>query len=217
VQEEAVMARKTAAEGPDLVKLAFALAAERGWRHLSFTELARRADVPLSRVYAELSDRAALLRAVSRRLDTAMLDIATSELEGLSPRERVFELIMRRFDAMAPYKEGLRALAREAAGDPGLLAAGLCNLDRLARWLLDAAETGDRPAASAVARQILAAIYARVFRVWLDDDTPDMARTLAELDRRLQQAESLARWTRGLRRGRRRGDDGEPAPLPAAS
>ena len=199
---------------PDLVNLAFALVAERGWHHLSFTELARRADVPLVRVYAELPDRTALLRALGRRLDAQMLDIATADLDGLSPRERVFELMMRRFDAMGPCKEGLRALSRQAAGDLGLIATGLCNVGRLSRWLLDAAETSDGPAMRTVAQKVLSAIYVRVFNVWLDDDTPDMARTLAELDRRLQQAENVARWTHPLRRGR--GGD-EPAAAGAAS
>ena len=55
---------------------------------------------------------------------------------------------------------------------------------------------------AAVARRVLGAIYVRVFNVWLDDDTPDLARTLAELDRRLQQAETAAGWSAGLRRSR---------------
>lgn len=196
-----------AAPRPDLVALAFALVAERGWRRFSFTELAGRADLPLARVYAELPDRPALLRALGRRLDEQMLDIRVGDLDGLSPRERVFELMMRRFDAMAPFKTGLRALSRQAPGDLGLMAAGLCNLGRLADRLLDAAGVTGGPARHAAARKVLAAIYVRVFNVWLDDDTVDLARTLAELDRRLQQAEGIARWTGGWRE---RGIGAEP-------
>jgi AcrR family transcriptional regulator len=179
--------------GTDLVRMAFDLLAERGWARFSFAELARRAEMSLAEVYAELPDRAALLRVLGRRLDAEMLAIDLGELEGMSPRERVFELIMRRLDAMAPYKEGLRTLARMAGRDLMLLATACCNLDRLSRRLLDAA-TDDAPATTAVARRVTEAVYLRTFRVWLDDDTPDMARTLAELDRRLQQAETAARW-----------------------
>ena len=203
-------------QNPDLVGLAFTLIGERGWRGFSFAELARRAELPLAQVYAELPDRCALLRALGRRLDAEMLALDASELEGMSPRERVFELIMRRFDAMAAVKPALRSLARDGAGDPALTAAGLCNVGRLATRLLDAAETEDGPAAHLIARHVLAAIYVRVFNVWLDDDTVDLARTLAELDRRLQQAEGMARWLSGFR-GRRRGSaEGETAsPAPA--
>ncbi len=52
---------------------------------------------------------------------------------------------MRRLDAMAPYKEGLRTLARKAGREPMLLAAACCNLDRLSRRLLDAAATDESP------------------------------------------------------------------------
>ena len=141
-----------------------------------------------------------------------MLDLPSAELDGMTPRERVFELVMRRLDAMAPYKRGLRALADEAPRDPALLAVALCNLHRLGRWLLDAAGTTDGRLVDAVARRVLAAIYVRAFNVWLHDDTPDLARTLAELDRRLQQAERLAGWVHGLRRGR-----SEPSSAAAAS
>jgi AcrR family transcriptional regulator len=206
------MAKKPVVDRPDLVALAFTLIAERGWRGFSFTELARRAELPLASVYAELPNRGALLRRLGKRLDAYMLDVGAADLEGLSPRERIFELMMRRFDAMAPFKEGLRALSRQAPGDPALMAAGFCNLARLSARLLDAAEAGQGPTRAMLARKALCAVYARVFGVWLDDTTPDLARTLAELDRRLQQAEGLARWFGG---GRGRRSDGEAAPAPA--
>lgn len=192
------MAKKT--PEPDLIALAFQLVAERGWRHLSLTELARRADVPLARVHAELPDRSALVRRLGHRLDAQMLALPAQELDGMTPRERVFELVMRRFDAMAAYKDGLRVMARQARSDPALLAMSLCNIRRLGRSLFDVAETADPWPIAALARRALAAIYVRTFAVWLDDDTPDMARTLAELDLRLQQAESVARWTTSFRR-----------------
>ena len=186
--------------GTDLVRIAFDLLGERGWHRFSFSEVARRAGTSLAEVYAELPDRGALLRVLGRRLDAEMLGLDPAELEGLSARERVFELIMRRLDAMAPYKEGLRALARQAGREPALMASACCNLDRLSRRLIDAATTEDGPALGKVARRATEAIYLRTFRVWLDDDTPDMARTLAELDKRLQQAETVARWFAGMHR-----------------
>lgn len=196
-------------EDVDLLAQAFALLAERGWRGFSVTELARRTDRTLAQVQELLPYRAALLVRLTRRLDAQMLDIKAAELDGLSPRERVFELIMRRFDAMAPFKDGLRVLARQAPGDPGLIGVALCNLRRVTGSLLDAAETGDPALVQAIGRKVLGSIYVRVFNVWLDDDTSDLARTLAELDKRLQQAERLARFWRPSR--------ATPAAEPAAA
>lgn len=187
-------------EAPDLLTIAFTVAGERGWRQLSFTEVARRAGMSLAEVYAAFPDRAGLVRALGRRLDSEMLAVDPQDLEGLSPRERVFEMIMRRLDAMAPFREGLRALQRQAAGDLELLSLGFCNVKRLSRWLVDAAESESPLARTRLAARAVGGIYLRVFNVWLNDDTPDLARTLAELDRRLQQAEGLCRWTQGWRR-----------------
>ena len=111
---------------PDLVLLAFELVAERGWARFSFAELARRAGVPLARGLRRAAGSrgaAARPRPAARRADARPATMA--ELDGMTPRERVFELVMRRLDAMAPYKDGLRTLAREAPRDPALLAGGL--------------------------------------------------------------------------------------------
>jgi len=198
---------------PDLVALALALVAEHGWRRFSFAELARCAGTDLAVVYAELPDRPAILRVLGRRLDAEMLAIDMAELDGLTPRERLFELVMRRLDAMAPFKPGLRAIGREAPCNPGLLVAACCNVDRLGRRLVDAAGIAGDRLHEAIARRAIGVIYLRAFRVWLADETPDMARTLAELDRRLQQAETTARWAERLRpRSRPASPSDEAAP-----
>jgi hypothetical protein len=41
--------------------------------------------------------------------------------------------------------------------------------------------------------QGLALIFARVLRVWVDDDDPGLARTMAELDRGLTRGQSWSR------------------------
>ncbi len=205
------MPRKTSK--PDLLEEAFGLIASHGWNDFSFTELARRSDRPLAEIYAELPGRTSLLCALGRRADEAMLAMPPAELAELGPRERLFELVMRRLDAMAPFKEGLRVIGREARLDPMVLLTALGNLDRAASWLLDASESGLTGLKARAARRVLMLVYARTFNVWLDDATPDLATTLAELDKRLQQLEQLGRW---MARARRRAT-GRPAAEPSAS
>jgi len=186
------MAKKKSEARPDLLVTAFELIAEAGWRGLRLTEVARRADVPLADIYAAMPSRKALLRSLGERLDAAMLAIDLAELDELSPRERLFELMMRRFDAMAPFRPGLSRLARDARFDPCLLLSSFARLDRMAAWQLDVAGIKPRGLKARLARRGLMAVYARTFNVWLDDDSEDQARTLAELDRRLQDLERAA-------------------------
>ncbi|BCX16440.1 MAG: hypothetical protein KatS3mg117_0122 [Geminicoccaceae bacterium] len=183
----------------DLLEAAWQLVAERGWRGFSPSELARRTTTPLPTIYALFPDRRSLVTALGRRLDAAMLDVPLAELDGMSPRERLFELSMRRFEAMRPFREGLRAAGREVALDPCLAIASLANLERAADWLLDTSGIRLHGLAACLARRALQLAYLRAFRVFLRDDSADLARTMAELDRRLGELEAWARFFGGGR------------------
>lgn len=184
---------------PDLLEAAWRLVGERGWRGWSGVALARATGEPLAAVYALFPSRRHLVVALGRRLDGAMLDLPLGELDGMSVRERLFELLMRRFEAMRPFRAGLRAAGREAVFDPCLLLTAVSNLERAADWLLDASGAGLDGVRARIARRALQLAYLRAFRVWLEDDSPDLARTMAELDRRLGELETLARLLGGGR------------------
>ncbi len=188
------MAKRSTATRPDLLDLAFQQIAEEGLSGFSRVALARGSGRKLTEVYEEFPTRMAVLAALGRRLDRAMLALDPAELDGMTVRERLFELIMRRLEAMAPYREGLRRLARESRGEPALLLQSLCNLERFVGWLTEAAGIRRRGLMAVAAGPALIATYVRVFDVWLADESPDLARTLATLDRHLDRLERLAGW-----------------------
>ncbi len=207
------MAKRSTATRPDLLDLAFQQIAEEGLGGFSRVALARGSGRKLTEVYEEFPTRMAVLAALGRRLDRAMLAIDPAELDGMTVRERLFELIMRRLEAMTPYREGLRRLARESRREPALLLQSLCNLERFAGWLTEAAGIRRRGLMAVAAGPALIAVYVRVFDVWLADESPDLARTLASLDRHLERLERLAGWLSRRPSPRRRA---EPAAAPAA-
>lgn len=198
---------------PDLLEAAWRLVAERGWAGWSGLELARATGEPLATVYALFPTQHHIVLALGRRLDAAMLAIPLDELAGMGVRERLFELLMRRFEAMRPFRAGLAVAGQAAAVDPGLLLPALGNLERLAAWLLDASGAGLAGWRACLGRRALQLAYLRVFRVWLGDDGADLARTMAELDRRLAELEMLARFVVGGRAG----GAAEPGPAAAAA
>ena len=108
------------------------------------------------------------------------------------PRERLFDVLFSRFEVLAANKEALRNLAGAALSDP-LLALQLNRLVTTSmRWMLTAAGIPSSGARGLVRAQALAVVWARVMRVWLDDEDPGLARTMAALDKRLREAERAA-------------------------
>jgi AcrR family transcriptional regulator len=198
--------RKTAK--PDLLQAAFEVIGEQGWSRASAQAIAARAGVSLVEVYRQLPGRLALLRALSERIDEAMLEVDQAELAGLPPRDRVFELMMRRLDALAPFRPGLRRLAADARRDPALLMLTACRLDRSLAWLQEAAGLRSQGLCPRLRRRALGAVYVNTLRTWLRDEGGDQAKTMAELDKALRRVEPFA----GLRerRGRRARDEEAP-------
>lgn len=174
-----------------VVDAAMRLAAERGWRDLGLADVAEAAGLSLAEAYAVLPSKSAILGLLSARTDEAVLDGWEAAGEGESRRDRLFDLLMRRFDALAPYRDGLRVILREAPSDPLSVLASGPRLIRAMSWMLEAVgiPTGGLRGAARV--NALAFIYLAVSRTWIDDDSPDLSRTMAALDRALNRAERV--------------------------
>jgi AcrR family transcriptional regulator len=173
------------------------LAAESGWVGLGMDHVAARADVPLGEALALFANKNQLINGFSRRIDALVLTGADATPNGdETPRDRLFEVLMRRFDALAPYKPALRHIAkslpRDLACDP---LAALCQLGRLAgamALMLECAGIDSSGAAGRLRTKGLALVYGTALKAWTDDDSPDQAATMAALDRALARAERLA-------------------------
>lgn len=176
---------------------AMRLAAEKGWRRTGLLEVARETGLPLGQFYRRFPDRADLLAAVSRVADTAVLAGDAPADPDESARDRLFDVMMRRFDALTPYRDGLRAVTRDLRAEPLTAIAFARPFGRSMAWMLRAAGVEADRAAGALLTAGLGAVHARVMRVFLEDDTADLARTMAALDAELRRAE---RWAASLRR-----------------
>ena len=174
-----------------ILEAARSLIAEEGYAALTMGALARAAKLPLAVIYRHTPDRPALMAAFIRRIDLKVLERLPDWSEADSPRERLFDLLMARFDQLLQEKDMLRVMQKDLRRMPGeaLLMAPV--LIRAMRWMAEAAglPTGGLKGAARV--RALAAAYASVLPVWLSDEDPGHAKTMAALDRRLRRIEGL--------------------------
>jgi len=174
-----------------IIDAALTRIASDGWRHLSLAAVADAAGLPILRVYRTFGSKQAILRALHRRVDEAALAQPPPAEPAERPRDRLFDLLMRRFDKLQPYKPALEVLRRELPGDPATLLCAGTALLRSMRWMLEAADISTGGFRGALAVELTAVAYLATMRVWQRDDLPDLARTMAALDARLRRIE---RW-----------------------
>ena len=174
-----------------IIEAALTLAATRGWHDLSLSDIATAAKVPLPQLAQLFPTKAAILAAWSRGLDGSVLALAEAEdLGGEGARDRLFDVLMMRFDEMAGAKPALINIARDLRRDPVALMALVSPALQSLGWMLEAAGIDSSGWRGVLRVRGLGVIWARVFWVWLGDGG-DQAKTMSELDRRLRQAEDL--------------------------
>jgi ubiquinone biosynthesis protein COQ9 len=210
------------------VRAALDLAEKRGWRDTSLTDIAQEAGLSLSELRREFTCKSDIIRAFQAEVDTEVLGKAKAAGEAQSPRDRLFDIVMTRFEVMAPYKSALKRIVAYLSCRPGEGATLLCSTLASQYWMLAGAGAKLDGAGGALRVTGLTAIYGKVFQVWLNDPSPSLDRTMAALDQRLRRGErflsgmestckDFCRVACGLLpRGWKRGDHAEAPPQPAA-
>jgi AcrR family transcriptional regulator len=182
------------AKKPDLAvritDAALTLAARQGWRSVSLAAIADEAGITVLQLYSVFRSKPAILGAFHRRVDVAAL-AGADEAQNERPRDRLFDIVMRRFDALGPHKPAVASILRDAPADPLAALCGVPALLNSMRWMLEASGVSASGWVGRSRVKLLLGIYVSVLRVWLADDSPDMTRTMAALDTRLRHAE---RW-----------------------
>lgn len=172
-----------------IVDAALRLAATSSWSGLSLGQIAQEAGIGLAEFRKEFSSKADILAAYTRMVDDAVLAKVGATDATLSTRDRLFDVLMTRFELMAPHREGLRRIAADLRSRPG---EGLAQFGAAARsiyWMLAAAGIDAEGGRGALRIPGVMSIYAHAFDIWLEDDDPGLARTMAALDSRLRRGE----------------------------
>lgn len=183
-----------------LVEALMRLAAEQPWDDIEIGDIAREAGMTLSQFRDHFPSKGAVLGAFARRIDKIVIEGTTDDLVGEPIRERIFDVMMRRIDALTPYKPALRRIAFALRSDPlSLLALNQVALNSQ-RFMLAAAGV---PIEGPLGRlKLQGAVFAfnNTLETWLGDEDPALARTMARLDRELRRGERMLERADDVRR-----------------
>ena len=176
------------------------LAAEQPWSDIELTDIAAEAGVSLATLRGLYPSKGAILGAFSRMIDEIVLEGTSDDLADEPARERLLDVLMRRLDAMAPYRKALRRIMAAVRGDPLTLAALNGVALNSQRYMLAAAGIRTEGPLGGLKVQGTVIAFARSLEVFLEDEDPGLSRTLAHLDGEIRRGERLMERAEDARR-----------------
>ncbi|MBV9064812.1 MAG: helix-turn-helix transcriptional regulator [Methylobacteriaceae bacterium] len=176
------------------------LAAERRWEDISLSDIALRAGMSLADFRDHFPSKGAVLAGFARHIDRIVLEGTSDDHAGESAKERLFDVLMRRIDALKPYRDALQSISDWSRGD--LMAGAALNgvLVNSMRFMLEAAGIDSEGPVGTLKLQGLAMAWNRVLDTWFEDDDPGLAATMAALDRELTRGDRLVSRAEDLQR-----------------
>jgi AcrR family transcriptional regulator len=169
------------------------LIAENGFANVALREVAEAAGLGVAELYCRYPDKVSLTAAFMARIDAEVLaGVPRQSDPEETARDRLFDTLMRRYDALRPHRAALAAIRRAATRDPLLAIALGPALRRSMAAMLESAALSSEGVNGALRQNGLLAIHYAVSGVFDRDETGDLSKTMAALDGRLKMAEKWA-------------------------
>jgi AcrR family transcriptional regulator len=166
--------------------------AEHPWIEIGLSDIAEEAGLSLAQLRDVFGSPLAILGAFIKSVDHAVLEGTDPEMAEEPPRERLFDVLMRRLEILAPHKDAIRSLQYSARRNPPLAFALNAMMVQSQQWMLAAAGIRADGPKGMIRAQGLAVMFAQILSIWVDDEEPGLDRTMAALDRGLSRGQ---RWS----------------------
>ena len=176
------------------------LASDRPWDDIEIADIAQEAGLTLAEFRDLFPSKGAVLGAFSRRIDRQVLEGTSDDLSEEPARERVFDVFMRRIDALTPYKRALRRIFAALRQDPLTMAALNGVALNSQRFMLAAAGISTEGPHGFLKLQGSVIVLSNTLETWFDDNDPALSRTMARLDRELRRGERVLERAQDFRR-----------------
>ena len=184
--------RKRRSKEERIIAATLKLAKFNSWKNISMKIISEEAKIPLSEIIKILPTKTAILIEFNRLVDKRLSENNHNNEETANSRDLLFELLMERFDILNENKEALvnimKSIAKESpvTGIIGIISS----LQSITR-IMDICAIPNRGLLGKIRLKAVFAIYLKAMYCWLEDDTPGLSKTMADLDKSLTRLEVL--------------------------
>jgi len=171
---------------------ALRLASTRDWRDLTFEQIAKAARIPVAQAAKHFSGKNEILPAIVRTVTAETIDAIPKPGKRVTAHDRLFEVMMARFDILQKHRKAILSVMEESFRDSKMTCVLLPAQMQAMRETLTFSELAHRGMYQQMATAGLWVVYVATLRVWRYDETIDMTKTMAVLDRNLRLAEKVS-------------------------
>ena len=174
------------------IKKGFDLINEIGWEKFSLEKLSTKEKIPINDLKVFFKCKNSIVDKFSRMIDKKIESkLRIDDFKDSSKKDILFELIMMRFDEMEGYKGSLVKILDVSKNKPLLISIITKNVMNTMDFFLELSNSYNNYAFDFLKKNFLFFIYSITFKTWLSDDTEDLSKTMAELDKLLSTAENF--------------------------
>jgi hypothetical protein len=174
------------------IKKGFDLINDIGWEEFSLEKLSTKEKIPINDLKVFFKCKNSIVDKFSRMIDKKIESkLRIDDFKDSSKKDILFELIMMRFDEMEGYKGSLVKILDVSKNKPLLISIITKNVMNTMDFFLELSNSYNNYAFDFLKKNFLFFIYSITFKTWLSDDTDDLSKTMAELDKLLSTAENF--------------------------
>ncbi|WP_203414335.1 ubiquinone biosynthesis protein COQ9 [Entomobacter blattae] len=155
-------------------------AAKTGWSRMTLAQAAKQAGYPIEQARQAFPSKAHILLSLNAQADQAALQQAQED--ETTPREKLFDLLMSRFDVLQRYRPGIKALMYTLPFNPCLSLWSGAHIALSMKWMAEAAQIDTSGLKGHTFVKGLIAVWFYTLRIWAQDKTDDLSKTMAALD-----------------------------------
>ena len=182
-----------------IIVKAFDLIKNSGWANFSLTKLSKKEKISLTDLKKIFNSKNSILDEFSRMIDEEVEKrISFEDFNLSSTKDNLFELIMIRFELLSPYKDSLKSILLTSKNNPMILKKISKNVLNSLDFYLELTNSYSESPKDFFKKNIIFFIYAYVFKIWLDDNSKELSKTMAELDKLLSLSEKFLKKINSL-------------------
>lgn len=171
-----------------IIAAALNLAAEGQWQMIELVDIAEQAGVTASEAFELFDEKTDILAAYDRIVNRRAIE-ETDLSDDLPCRDKLFDLVMERFDILNENRLALLNIMASFKGDPKEALLSFPHLGKSMTRLLEAAGMKTNGISGVLRVAGMVGLYLYVVKAWKDDESADMGKTMAALDKALDKCE----------------------------